>query len=163
AVRDVRRPQDWKNSFLGLKKAQAVFERGFAAYRDKSDFEHAVRVAELYERVGPPAQAALLLGQGAEGWAQSLRKRGPASRERERPEDARATVLFRRAGGAYARAADQAKTLREQSERLWLSAGAYLQAEDAERAIPMLRHFLDLNQHPDFTGEAWYLLAEAYR
>lgn len=157
AVHDLRRPEDWKNSFLGLKKTQAVFEHGCTAYRDKGDFEHAVRVAELYERVGPPAQAALLLGQGAESWAQSLRQRSPKG------EDARATALFRRAGGAYARAADQAKEPREQSERLWSSAGAYLRAQDAERAVPVLRRFLDLNQHPDFTGEAWYLLAEAYR
>jgi tetratricopeptide (TPR) repeat protein len=155
-VHNLRRPEDWKNSFLCLKKAQAIFEHGQAVYRDKGDFEHAVRVAELYERLAPPAQVALLLGQGAEGWAQALRQRGSQ-------EEARAIALFRRAGGAYARAADQAKTPREQSERLWLSAGAYLRAQDAERALPVLRRFLDLGQHPDFTGEAWYLLAEAQR
>src|SRR5262249_5726943 len=121
------------------------------------------RVAELYERLAPPDEAALVLGQAAEGWAQSLRQRAAASRERERPEDARATALFRRAGGAYARAADLAKTPREQSERLWASAGAYLRAQDGEHALPVLRRFLYLNQHPDFTGEAWYLLAEVHR
>src|SRR5262249_13805240 len=115
AVRDLHHPTDWKNSFVCLKKAHAIFEHGCTAYRDKGDFEHVVRVAELYERLAPPAQAALLLGQGAENWAQVLRQQGSK-------EQARATALFRRAGGAYARAADEAKTPREQSERLWLSA-----------------------------------------
>jgi len=138
--------------------AQALFERGCTVYRDKGDFARAVRLAELYERIAPPGQAALLLGQAAEGWARSLRKHAPQT-----DGATQSARLYRRAGEAYARSADQTKTPREQSERLWLSAGAYLRAQDAEHAVPVLRRFLNLGQHPDFTGEGWYLLAEAYR
>jgi TolA-binding protein len=158
AVRDVRRPQDWKNELVRLPQAQTVFESGVGVCRQRGDFEAALRLATLYERLAEPGRAALLRGQVAEGWAQILREQPPPG-----GAPTRATQLFREAGDAYLLSAEQATTKAVRAERLWLSAGGYLRAQDAERAMPVLRKFLALGERPDFAGEAWFLLAETER
>lgn len=162
AVRDIRRPEDWKNTLVGLKQARAAFEAGCQVCRQRGDFERSLRLAELYARLAAPGRSALLRGRAAEGWAQSLRDQLATPGTDAAKRAARATELYRRAGEAYALAAEQGAG-GERSERLWLSAGSYLRAQDAARAVPVLRKFLEVGDRGDFAGEAWFLLAEAER
>ena len=163
AVRNVHRPEEWPTTFVSLRQARAAFEQGSTTYRDKGDFERALRVAKAYERLAEQGRAALLRGQAAEAWARALEGAAPRGGPPVRKDPARARELYRLAGASYGEAASLARTPRQESERLWLSAGASLRAQDATRAVPALRRFLDLNQHPDFAGEACYLLGEALR
>ncbi len=165
AARDVHRPEDWKNGLVDLAQARALFERGCEQLRKNGDFEPAVALAKLYERLAPPGQAALLLGRASEAWAQALQEQAPRAGSAPAARDlvGRAASLFRQAGEAYARSAESAAGLRERAQRLWLAAGGYLRGQDAARAAPVLRRFLELRQGRELTGEAWYLLAESYR
>ena len=160
AVRRVRTPKDWKNSFVSLPEARTAFENAVAVCRGRGDFEGALRLAGLYQRLAEPGRATLLRGQVAEGWAQTLSELPPGSAARSATKIA---ALSREAGDAYLLSAEQAATKAVRAERLWLSAGTYLRAQDAGRAALVLRKFLALGERPDFAGEAWYLLAEAER
>jgi tetratricopeptide (TPR) repeat protein len=163
SLKNIKHPQDWKNRFVALKKAQEVFERGCKLTRERGDFERSVKLAILYERLGPPGQAALLAGQAATGWGQAIRERATRSGSAEAARQAlgQSVALYRQAGAAYARASGQAELARERSRRLWLAADCYLKGDDPAAAIPALRQFLDLGQHPELLGEGWYLLGEA--
>lgn len=163
AVRDVRRPEEWDGALVDLKQARTAFEVGCQAYRDRGDFERALRLAELYDRLAAPGQGPYLRGQAAEEWARALRERPPPPGADPVKRAAQATDLYRQAGDAYGRSAELTPVRGEQAERLWLAAGCYLRGQDAGHAAPVLQRFLELGERPDFAGEGWFLLGEARR
>lgn len=169
AVRDIHTSADWQNTLLDLTQARAFFERGCEIYREAGDFERAIRLARLYERLAPSGEASYLRGRAAEAWArarqEAVTSAGAAEREREE-----AHVQFRKAGEAYEQAAAQTPDAVARRERLWLSAVCYRQGQDRLRTVAMFGQFLkqeqDLSpekQDPQRLGEGWFWLGEAHR
>src|SRR5262249_10274863 len=95
AVRDINGPADWHNSFVNLTSARQVFERGGAAYRDSGDYDSAIQLARLYEKLSPPGTAHEQRAQAAETWARLKKDEAAKKLGGTVPEDALA--LFRQA------------------------------------------------------------------
>src|SRR5262249_34130826 len=60
ALRYVKTPVEWQNSLLGIAKAREAFERAGKTLRERGDYEQAMQLARLYERLATPPTAAYL-------------------------------------------------------------------------------------------------------
>jgi tetratricopeptide (TPR) repeat protein len=159
ALAQVRRPADWKNTLLDLARARQVFEKAVDVYRRANQFDLALKVTEVYDRLAVPPRSLVLRGEVAAEWAQSRLDR--ATEERDREE---ARQLYKQAAAAYAEAARRASgKTGEFGECLWLSASHALAGQDYAHGIEQLERYLKTEPPPARQGEGWYRMAEAYR
>jgi tetratricopeptide (TPR) repeat protein len=161
AARSVQSPADWHNSLIDLTSARQAFERGCLACRNGGDYDSAIQLARVYEKLAPPGAAQELRGQAAEAWGRLKKEQAakkPGGRELED-----ALALFRQAGEAYQRAGELAPVPDARIDRLWLSAACFVQGQDPTRALPVLEMLVKQPLKPARLGEAWYLLAETRR
>jgi hypothetical protein len=145
AVRDVNNPGEWHNALVGLARARELFEAGCRAYREGAWYDEAIRLALLYERLAPAGKAQELRAQAAEAWAQAKLGLVPAAS----PNDQRrlleaAQGLLVQAGEGYEQSAVGLTVPADQADRLWRSAGLYLDGRDPRRAAAALQRFLKI-------------------
>lgn len=153
-LRKVTDAQSFQNTLLSLEEARRRLERGCIRYREAGDYEHAIRLARLYEKVALPGVAQELRGQAAEAWANERRR---ANDEKE------AQSHFCEAGEAYLAVVDQARTRPDQV--LWLrrSVDRFFDAREFTTALKALQRYLLIENMPESLGEAWFLIAQAYQ
>jgi tetratricopeptide (TPR) repeat protein len=161
AVRDMKAPADWHNTLYELTPARELFERGCSVCRQSGNFDGSIQLSHLYERLAPPGAAHALRGQAAYEWGKAKLTQGALAPGGQDTEDARA--LLRQAGDAYEQAAALVPMSEDQTGNLWLSANAFVEGQQPDRAVSVLDQLLKLSLPPARQGEAWYLLAEAQR
>jgi tetratricopeptide (TPR) repeat protein len=157
-IRNINGPADWHNALVNLSSARQAFERGCAAFRNSGEYDSAIQLARLYEKLSPAGTAQEQRAQAAEAWARL--KKSEAAKTPGAPESEDALALFRQAGEAYQRAAELAATPEVQTNRFWQSAACFVEGQDPARALPVLEKLVALPLKPARLGEAWYLLAE---
>jgi tetratricopeptide (TPR) repeat protein len=163
ALRNVNAPGDYHNSLVELADVRALFESAFQQLRQAEAFQEAVQLTALYEKIAPPGVAAQLGGEAAEAAALALRTAHSSSDDVARRKEEEARQLFRKAGLAFEASAAVATTPAQQMERLWRSITDYLEGRDHARAVEVLERYVRLPIPLERQGQAWYVLAEAYR
>jgi hypothetical protein len=165
AAQDVNSPTDYQNSLLGLNDARTVFEAGCRAYLQSNNYEAALHLAHLYERIALSGVAQELAGQAADAWGRLLldQAKRASNNASARKDEEEGRKHLRHAGAAFETAAGAAKTPETQADLLWRSAKDYLDGQDAAHAVPVLERFVTLPVSPEKLGEAWYIRAEALR
>lgn len=160
ALAKVASPKDYHNSLVPLAKARDLMEDGCRAYLRTQDFERALRLAELYRKLAPPALAQALVGEVAEAWAKDLAAQPKAAD----PVQAAATqallrAQFLRAGSAWAAVA-KARAADKKPKLLWHSAQCFLRGGHHAQAEKILERFVHLPVADAWRGEGWFRLAE---
>lgn len=165
ALRGVSTPADYRNALVELAEVRGLFEAGIQQFRQAGNFEEAVQLANLYEKVALPATGQELAAESAEDWAKYLRaqaqRAGDAQTAKRLDEEAR--QRFRQAGVAFDAAAAQAATTAEQAERLWRSVSDSLEGRDQAHAVQVLDRYVRLPLPPERLAQAWFVLGEAHR
>ncbi|MCS6849544.1 MAG: tetratricopeptide repeat protein [Gemmataceae bacterium] len=162
AVEHVAKPEDYQNPRVDLATARGLFERACRTFRDQGDYERALEMARLYERLAAPGAAQRLMAETAEVWAQALLAR---ARQTKQPTDEQAArAKLRQAAAAWESAARAASTSAEQADWLMRAADQYFQAHEANRASLVLERLVAVpDLAPQRRGEAWLRLAEVHR
>src|SRR5262249_893616 len=165
AAHNVNSPADYQNSLLGLNDARTVFEAGCRAYLQLNNYEAALHLAHLYERIALPGVAQELTGQAADAWGRLVldQAKRASNNTAARQQEEEGRKHLRHAGAAFEAAAGAAKTPETQADLLWRSAKDYLDGQDAAHALPVLERFVTLPASPEKLGEAWYIRAQALR
>jgi TolA-binding protein len=160
AVRDVRRPEEWKNTLIDLAGAKERFESVVKGLRDAKRFDLAVQAAQSYQRLAP-TEAGLLAAESSVSWAQQRREAArQLSDEAKRIEEEQAARdLFRKAGDAFTQASAGASA----EDLLWKAAGCYADAGDEAKQQQTLRRCLESTTKKERKAEICYLLAESLR
>ena len=173
-VDKVKPGAEWTNPLLDRDAVVKIFQEAGKAYLESRHFDLAVRLAEPFERVAAPGEAAVLR---AKACAEGARAHQEEARQATAPEvkqaaEGAARDLFRQAATAYAAAAEQAPPTSEPGEYLWLSAHCSWDGQDAEQAAAQLDKVLHIEVSAEQAaqdwymqrqGEGWYLLGEARR
>jgi tetratricopeptide (TPR) repeat protein len=157
-VRNINAPADWHNALVTLTDARQAFERGSTAYCDAGDYDSAIQLARLYEKLSPPGTAQQQRARAAEAWARL--KKEEAAKKAGSPASEDALALFRQAGEAYQLAAELAPTPDVQIDSYWQSAACFVEGQDSTRALPVLEKVVTLPLDSARLGEAWYMLGE---
>ena len=171
-VDKVKPGAEWTNPLLDRDAVVKLFQEAGKTYLESRHFDAAVRLAEPFERVAAPGEAAVLRAKAcAEGArARQEEARQATTPETQQPAEGAARDLFRQAATAYAAAAEQAPPTSEPGEYLWLSAHCSWDGQDAEQAAAQLDKVLHLEVAEEQTkqdwymqrqGEGWFLLGEA--
>lgn len=165
SVRDVPRPEDWKNQLVDLGRVREIFERACQSFRDAGQFELAEGLVSHYERVAERDRVPLLRAEVLCDWGRTRRKlaeqlKDPEAQMREQEQ---ARDLLCRAGAAYEKAAGGVTQSDDQANLLWLSIGCYREAPENGQLMTLFERFFKVNTRNDRTGEGWYLLGEVFR
>jgi tetratricopeptide (TPR) repeat protein len=157
ALHNVNSPSDWKNALIELPRAQERFEAACQALRDAHQYEAAIQLATLYERLAPPGKGQFLGAQAAEDWAKAGGNREePAVREH-----------YLKAAAKFEASALPACPPTQRADRLWrgmkCALAAYRPGPDAVTAARLLRELDQTGGAEAQVCEGWYLLAEAQR
>jgi tetratricopeptide (TPR) repeat protein len=165
AVRDVKAPEEWNNSFWDLARTRNLFERGCLIFHATGRYELSMQLAQLYEKLAAPGAASLLYARAAES---AGRVKLDQARQVRPPENAQpiaeaAWSYFRQAARKHEGAADSAPSPAEQAERLWHAAACYQQGQDPASSIRLLERLVGIGQPAERLGQVWYALAEAHR
>jgi tetratricopeptide (TPR) repeat protein len=165
ALRGVSTAADYRNALVELAEVRGLFEAGIQQFRQAGNFEEAVQLANLYEKVAPPGAGQELAAAAAEDWAKYLRAQAQRAGDPQTAArlDEEARQRFRQAGVAFAAGAAQAATTAEQADRLWRSVTDSLEGRDQAHAIQVLDRFVRLPIAPERLGQAWFVLGEAHR
>jgi tetratricopeptide (TPR) repeat protein len=165
ALRGVQKPPDWKNTVIDLTAARQTFEEGGRLLRERHEYEAAMKLARLYEKLAAPGAAAALFAEAAEDAARAKanRARELTSEEAARQERKQARELFLQAAAKFQTAADAAPDAADQAARLWRAAHCSRLGEDHEGAAAVLERYVGLEPAAEEIGQAWYLLGEARR
>jgi tetratricopeptide (TPR) repeat protein len=167
ALRDVQRPEDWKNPLLDGAAVQAGCESGIQSLARSGKYENALDLIGAYQRLAPPVKAARLKADVTADWANTFLERAAQPNEpRLREEDlATGRKLLHQAGDAYLAAAELVQGT-EQSDLLWLASQTAVEALDSKRAILLLGRFLNLKSTTTDRkrlGKGWFQLGESLR
>ncbi len=158
ALTHVKIAQDYRNPYLDLRQAGAIFDRGFRVFRENNDLEKAQQLATLFQRLAPPGLADERLAQVAEGMAKDL-----AAKAGDDPiQHAKVKAQYRKAGLAYEQAA-QLLPDELRSEAFWRGAQCYRVAKDDARTAVVLERFKQTKCPDTLLAEGMLQLAEAYR
>jgi tetratricopeptide (TPR) repeat protein len=155
ALGKVAGAKDYHNTFVDLKKTRRLIERACDVYRGAHDYELALELVELYQKIAVPGAAQELEAQIAETWAEDLKAQSPTAGPTEK-----ARAQFLRAGRAL-QAFASSHPEAEQPRVLWRSASCYLRGQHYAEAAKVLEGLLSLNVSNDQRGEGWFKLAEA--
>ena len=174
AVSDVKVPSEWRNELVNLQQVRDTFEMACQRSREGKEYDWAIRLARLYERVAPAGLAAELRGRAAEAGAwerkEQAHQANPVLSTRLQAER---KALLIQAGEAYEQAAAaQVSPSREQLEHLWKSARYYAGGGEYPRTVETMSRFLEgvykfegqkVTIFRDRMGEGYYWLGEAHR
>jgi len=156
AVVGLAAPADYRNSLIELTEARGIFEAGCRWYLQNGNYEAALQLARLYERIALPGVGQELGGQAAEACAKTALEQArravnsPAARQHEEE----AQKQFRHAGSAFAQAAALSRSPADKADWLWRSARNFLDAQEPAHALPVLEQFVAL--------PAWYVRGTAF-
>jgi hypothetical protein len=155
------RAEDYRSSLIDLDGVRTLIERACTTLRGRKDFERALRLAELYQKVAAGGAAQDLQGQLAQDWARELEAQPrPASEAKAAARTAQVRRHWQQAGSAY----EAAATLLPAAQRpklLWAAATSFLNGRFYANAATVLDQFLGLKVDEEWRGEGWYLLGEA--
>ncbi len=166
SVANVRKADDWKNSFVDIANVRGLFERAMAAYRKLHRFDLAVQTAELYERVALPPQGPLRRAELNAEWARSLRARAMTLKDEsaKKKDETNAEELMRHAAEAHTEAAKLLADKDKRAEQEWLSAVCSHEGHDYPRAAAKLKAIVEgIKDNVDRQSEAWFLLGQTCR
>ena len=146
AVRDVKQPDDWNNSFVTLARARAVFEAGCKA----ASIGSALRLVDLYEHLAAAGRVHELRAEIASAAARATQQKASQTSGAEAERLARdAATWLHQTGDSYEKAADAQTDPAEQAERLWLAGNCFLDCHDAKRAAPAFDRFCKIAEQPE--------------
>lgn len=162
AVRDLKGPADWPQNLVTLPQACEVVEQLIDSLRQGGRLEHAIRAADLYERLAAPGRAEDLGAELSEQRARNLLAGASQSSNPEREEQA-VRDHFVRAGEKYLLSARKLESFSEQLQRLWKSSHCFLRGGEHQRAVEVLEQVKQREKDPEKLGQLWFLLGEARR
>lgn len=174
ALREVKKPADWRNAHLPLARVQEVFEAGCLSLRESRVFEVSLELAKLSERLLAPGRARELEAVTAEAWGRHKRQEAQNLKpgvQRQTLEQEAAALLVR-AAQSLMKSTEEMTQNEEKTDRFWRAAELYADAPDLRASITTREQFLELAQNlgrdrPEQfgprIGEGWYRLAEARR
>lgn len=165
AVRDVARPEDWKNQLVEAVRVREIFERACQSFRDAGQFDLAEELIGLYERVAEKDRVPLLRAEVLGDWGRTRRKLAEQLKDQDAQmrEQDQARDLLCRAGAAYEKAANNVSQAEDQANLLWLAIGCYREAPENGQMMSLCDRFFKVNTRNERTGEGWYLLGEVFR
>jgi tetratricopeptide (TPR) repeat protein len=147
ALSPVQKPADFHNAYVPQEQARDMIETAWPMAMDKN-YESAIKLADLYERLAQPPKADLYRAQA---WAARAQKTaGPD-----------AAQFFEKSARAYERAASSSP-VSEQAELFWRSAGCFQQARQPVQAVRVLERFVKLDNDKSRLAQGWLALAEAH-
>ena len=155
ALGGLQSPAEYRNPYLELADARALFDQALAMFHDRQDYEKMQTVAELYRKLAPAGQADEKVAQAAEAQARKLQ--GEA-----KPPIEEVRVHYLQAAEAYEQAA-RSWSGKQGFDGLWHSVNCYLPAHAADRAAAVLTQLTLLDQRDARLAEGWFLLAETQR
>jgi tetratricopeptide (TPR) repeat protein len=165
ALRGVSTPADYHNALVDLAEVRGLCEASIQQFRQAGNFQEAVQLANLYEKIAAPGAGQELAGESAEDWANYLRalaQRASDTDATKRLEE-EARQRFRQAGVAFEAAAAQTAASADQAERLWRSVTDSLQGRDHAHVVQVLERYVRSPVPPERQGQAWFVLGEAHR
>jgi tetratricopeptide (TPR) repeat protein len=148
ALAQVRRPVDYHNAYISADQMREMIETATARFMVNKNFDAALKLANLYERLAAPGKAELYRAQALEAQA---RKTGGAE----------ARPLFGQAGHAYEQTA-MSFADEERAEHLRRAADCYRQANNFKQSVHVLEEFVKLEKSPLRLAEGLLDLAEAH-
>jgi len=166
AVAKLRKADDWKNSLMDLAHVRELFEEAITIYRKSERFDHAVRSAELYERVAAPPSAQVRRAELNTEWARLVQKRADSAKDEaeRKKEESTADALLRQAAEAHAEAAQLISDKNDREEQQWLSALRSYEGHDYPRAADKLKNLVqNIKDNVDRLSEGLFLLGETCR
>src|SRR5262249_32071110 len=124
AIRNVTSSADYRNALVSLSEARKCFETGCRWYMQAGNYEAALQLAHLYEKLAQPGAAQELAGQAAEAWGRASLEQAKRAltNEAARQDEEEARKRFRYAGAGFEAAASQTRNPKEQADWLWRSA-----------------------------------------
>jgi tetratricopeptide (TPR) repeat protein len=153
ALESTQAPADYRNPFLSLGEARALFDHAIEMLAEEQEYEKMRAVAELYRKLASDGQAELKVAEAAEAQARK-RRTDPNTPP---TEDLRAHFLD--AGECLLRAA-QARPGKERADLFGHSFRCFLEANNVDRAAEVLVQLDGLDRDDPRLAEGWYLLAE---
>lgn len=164
ALKDVRKPADYRNTLFPLAQARQMIEKACQEFRTAGDFASAGKMADLLIRLSGPGRARELAAETAAAWGVALqsdaKKLSGLASEHALEE---ANKQFRLAASIAAEVAGSERPATEQAEWLRKAAGYYLKCSekaDIQSAVGLLDRLMQLGAG-QANGEVLYLKAVA--
>ncbi len=165
ALRDVRKPEDYRNSLYPAEEARRLVEKASQDFRTGGDFATAGKMAEFLVRLSGPGRGQELSSEIAAEWGMSLKAEAKrlSGQAAEHAEE-EGNKQLRQAATLAAQIATPARSPAEQAKWLRKAADFYLKCSektDYQNAVGILARLIKLsNDKPD--GEVMYLKALAH-
>jgi tetratricopeptide (TPR) repeat protein len=163
ALAHVMSPGEYHNGLVSLDEAREIFEDGCRSCLEPREFDHALRLARLYARIGAAPRVQELIGESAEEWARSLLKNRAQKND---PDQAKlpgeAKRRLHEAAGAFRARAKLAADRADEARWLRRSAICSVDCREYDLAVEALKRVLEVETAADVIGETWYRLAKIH-
>ena len=155
-------PSDYINPWLPLDQLKSQLLATYQFYLSNQNYEIALQLTQLMQRVFPNDQVLLLRAETHSLWGQNLLSqadKGPRNKSEIMGRTGR--EQFRRAGACYATLANLLPANKTYTDQVWNSAMAFIQGQDFNNASKMLQVYLKnevQSRHPQalaYLGESF--------
>ena len=144
ALRQVRRPEDFRNRWLSLEEFRQLILDAWYEWVETRAFQEAITLSHDMVPLLPADQAHRLVARAHQRWAEhienELRQAGSTERKQR---DMELRERWQLSGKAFDDLADTLRTSSEYPEALWVSAEHYRKGHDFPNALRQLTRFIN--------------------